>query len=72
MATTTKKKTTRRKAAVSGPKKTVVIGGKRFTHKMCGTKAAMTSKAKSHREKGKSKQARVVKNGSKYCVYTRG
>lgn len=74
MATKARKKTTtRRKSAVSGtPKKTVTLGGKRFTHKMCGTKASMAAKAKIHRTKGKNKLARVVKNGSKYCLYTRG
>ena len=66
------KRKRRSSAKISGPKKTRVIGGKRFTHKMCGTKTSMTSKAKSHRSKGKSKQARVVKVGSKYCLYTRG
>ena len=70
---TTKKKPTRRKKAISGtPSKTKTIGGKRYTHKTCGTKAAMKKRAENHRKKGKNKTARVVKNGSKYCLYTRG
>jgi hypothetical protein len=73
MAVTKKKTTTRRKAAVSGtPKKTLTIAGKRYTHKVCGSKTEMAKRATTHRAKGASKTARVVKNGTKYCLYTRG
>jgi len=50
-------------------KKTVTIAGARYTHKMCGNKGAMKARAVSHRKKGG--KARVVKVGTRYCLYTR-
>lgn len=67
----TRKRMKKGKTQIAG--KTRTFGGKRYTKKMCGrTKTAAKAAAKSHRAKGKSKAARVVKVGSKYCVYTRG
>lgn len=61
----------RRKKARVGAKKTRVFGGKRYTHNSCSrTKTDAKKRAKRLRDKGK--KARVVKIGSKHCVYTRG
>lgn len=64
----------RRRTGVAGTvKKTRTFGGKRYSHKMCSTtKTAAKKAAQSYRGKSKKKKARVVKVGSKYCVYTRG
>lgn len=54
-------------------KSTKKLGGKVYKKKSCHTsKTAATKAAKTHRAKGKKARARVVKNGSGYCVYTRG
>lgn len=50
-------------------KKTVTIAGLRYAHKMCGNKGAMKARAVSARKNGK--KARVVKVGTRYCLYTR-
>lgn len=72
-ATRRKKTTRRRKTAVGSVPKTRKFGGKTYRHKMCSTSKRNAEKAaKSHRAKGKSKGARVVKTGGKYCVYTKG
>jgi hypothetical protein len=67
MATKSKAK----KCATKGARKS--IGGKVFSlaHRS-SSKASATRKAKKHREAGKSKMARVVKDGCGYAVYTRG
>jgi hypothetical protein len=64
----TKKKTRKRKTATVAGTRT--IGGKKFSHKMCGNKGAMKARAAAARKKGK--RARVLKVGKRYCLYTRG
>lgn len=61
-------KTRGRKKSVSGPKKTMTVGGKKFSHVTCSRKKTdAKKKADSLRKKGST--ARVVKTGSGYCVY---
>lgn len=56
------------KASVGGESDTVKIGGKKFTKQSChGTKSAAQKHAEKIREGGTL--ARVIKNGSKVCVY---
>lgn len=61
----------RKKTKSTGPKSTIKIkvGSTTRTYKrtMCGGKTDITKKAKTIREKGGT--ARVVKNGTKYCLY---
>ncbi len=72
MATTKRKPRRRRRSAVSGtPKKSRVFNGKRYTHKGCSTtKTGAKKTAAALRARGKN--ARVVKVGSRHCVYSRG
>ena len=61
------RKPAKRKTAV-GESDTVSIGGKKFTKQSChGTKSAAQKHAEKIREGGTL--ARVIKNGSKVCVY---
>ena len=65
----------KKKAKAKCPSKgsTKTIGGKRFSLKQRSTsKSAAKKAAKAHRAKGKNKNARVVKDGCGYAVYTRG
>lgn len=81
MATVAKRKPAKRKP--SAKKKRVAAGsgatlkmfGRTYKKSMCGlTKTEATSKAETHRAKGKGKGAAVKKNaaGAGYCLYTRG
>ncbi len=61
------RKPAKRKSAV-GESDTVKIGGKKFTKQSChGTKSAAQKHAEKIREGGTL--ARVIKNGSKVCVF---
>lgn len=65
--------TKKRKAKVSGT--TLKLFGKVYRKSACGlTKTEATSKAETHRAKGKGKGAAVKKNatGAGYCLYKRG
>lgn len=66
MPTGMRKAKTKNRTTVAGVK---VIGGKKYKHKLCGQKAVVKSKAKAIRAKGG--RARVVKVGTRYCLYTR-
>jgi hypothetical protein len=58
----------RKKASMRGDSETVSIGGKKFAKQSChGTKSAAQKHAEKIREGGTL--ARVIKNGSKMCVY---
>lgn len=61
-------KTKRKKRTTTGLKKRVKIAGKTFTHKQCSTTKGEAKKAaEAQRKKGRT--ARVLKNGTQYCVY---
>lgn len=62
---------TKKKCASSGSKRK--LGGKVFSLKSrSSSKMSAKRAAKKHRESGKSKMARVVKDSCGYAVYTRG
>ena len=61
----------RKSCASQGTRKK--IGGKVYALKhRSSSKTTASRKAKKYREGGKSKMARVVKDGCGYAVYTRG
>lgn len=45
------------------------IAGSQFNHKLCGTKSAIKAMADNYRSKGR--KARVIKTGTRYCLYVR-
>lgn len=79
MATVSKKParkpSAKKKRAASGSGATIKLFGRTYKKSMCGlTKSDATSKAATHRSKGKGKGATIKKNaaGAGYCLYTRG
>ena len=69
------KKRKARVGAKAASPKTRKFNGETFTKLVCGvTKAVGGKRAASHKSKGTTKKARVVKNdsGKGWCVYARG
>jgi len=78
-----KKKATKRKTGAKKRKsrvgaaspQTIVVGGKRYTKKMCSlTKTEAKKKQAAHKAKGTQKGALVRPNtaGKGFCLFTRG
>lgn len=65
----TKAKT--RKKRITGTPTTVTIAGAKFTKTACSRLKSDAQKA-AERARAGGKNARVIKSGTGYCVYTRG